>query len=158
MNRLFLFLLTGVLVLTGCAQVAEGEEVEVHNYWARAASKGDNSAVYLLLHNHTKQDDEMIGASSDSAEAVEVHESKIGDDGIMRMIPQASVPLPADGELEFAPGGLHIMLVGVKKDFKPGDSIEIVLHFRIHEDISLTVPVMDTAEMGGAGMDGYVAP
>lgn len=158
MKRLIGFLLAGLLLLSACGGAEEGEGVEVHDPWGRAAPQGDNSAVYLLVHNHTAQDDELIGASSEAAEAVEIHKSIMGADGVMRMVPQSAVPLPADGEVEFTPGGLHIMLVGLKLDLKVGDSIQVTLHFKSHEDILLTVPVMDAADMDAAGMDDHKIP
>jgi len=108
-----------------------------------------------MLSNGTAQDDALIGASSDVAAAVEVHLSKMGDDGTMQMIPQESVALPAGGELELKPGSYHIMIIGLVKDLNVGDEITLTLHFENHEDITLTVPVKEAADMGGSGMDGH---
>ncbi|HEX2996471.1 MAG TPA: copper chaperone PCu(A)C, partial [Anaerolineales bacterium] len=56
----------------------------------------------------------------------------------------AFVPLEAYADIEFAPGGLHVMLINLKKELKIGDEIEIALHFKNSEDIKLRVPVRDT--------------
>jgi len=105
--------------------------------------QAENSAMYMLLQNHTPQDDELVGASSDVADTVELHKSMMDSNGTMQMMHQDSVPLSAGAEVEFAPGGLHIMFVGLKKDLKVGDRVEVVLHFKKHADISLIVPVQD---------------
>jgi copper(I)-binding protein len=107
----------------------------------------------MLLTNGTAQDDQLLSASSDIAEAVEIHESKVDANGVMQMTPQEFVAIPKGKSVEFKPGGLHIMFIGLKKDLNVGDEITVTLHFKNNEDITLTVPVKDAASMGGSGMD-----
>jgi copper(I)-binding protein len=38
------------------------------------------------------------------------------------------------------------MLVNIKQDFKPGDHIGVILHFKDHEDIVVNVSVSNTSE------------
>ncbi len=82
----------------------------------------------------------------------------MGDDGMMKMEKQDAVPIPAGGELELKPGSYHIMLIGLKRDLKVGESVTLTLHFNGYEDVTITIPVKDAAEMGGAGMDGHHMP
>lgn len=154
MKNFLLVMLAGTL-LGACVT---SNEMVAREYWARAASKDGNTAAYMTLQNHTAVDDELIRASSDSARAVEIHESRLGDDGVMQMIPQNSVSIAADTEVEFKPGGLHIMLIGLKQDLAAGQEITVVLHFKKHGDINLTVPVKDAADTGDSGMDGHTVP
>lgn len=160
MKKIYLLVLVSVLLLSACGSTADmghqdGEGVEAHDFWARAALKDGTSAAYMLLHNHGSEDDALVGASSDVAAAVEIHLSKMGADGTMQMIPQESIALPADGEVELKPGSYHIMMIGLVKDLNVGDEITVTLHFEKHEDITLTIPVMEAADMGGSGMDGH---
>lgn len=161
MKKLFLLAVVGMLLLSACggaaadAGHADGEGVEAHDYWARAALKDGTSAAYMLLHNHGTEDDALIGASSDVAASVEIHLSKMNADGTMEMIPQESIALPAEGEVELKPGSYHVMFIGLTKDLNVGDEITLTLNFEHAEDITLTIPVMDAAEMGGSGMDGH---
>lgn len=157
MKKIFVFVLAGILLLSACG-APKSDAIEAGNYWARSGLKDGNSAAYLLLTNGTTQDDELIGVSSDVAVAAEIHLSQMGADGIMQMIPQESVALPADGELELKPGSYHIMLIGLVKDLNVGDEITLTLHFQNHEDIILIIPVQDAANMGGSGMDGHMNP
>ena len=154
MRRFFMLVLVGMLLLSACG-APKSNTLEAANFWARSGLKDGNSAAYMMLSNGTAQDDALIGASSDVATAVEVHLSKMGDDGTMQMIPQESVALPAGGELELKPGSYHIMIIGLVKDLNVGDEITLTLHFENHEDITLTVPVKEAADMGGSGMDGH---
>jgi len=132
--------MTAALLLSACsAEIG----IEVHEVWMRPAAQGENGAVYFVIHNHSSEEDELIGISSDIAEAVEMHESKMNGD-VMEMNQVESVPLEAYAEIKFEPGGLHIMLVNLKKDVKVGDEIDVTLHFKNFEDIRVMVPVRDT--------------
>lgn len=52
-----------------------------------------------------------------------------GMSGAMKMRPVESVPLPAGGTVEFKPGGLHVMLLELKRDLKAGDAFAVTLKF-----------------------------
>jgi copper(I)-binding protein len=157
MKRILMLVFAGTLLLSACgANGKDGTGIEAHEPWARAALKDGNSAAYMLLQNYTANDDAVVGVSSDAATATEIHLSQMKADGTMEMIKQDSVTLPADGELEFKPGSYHVMLIGLKQDLKVGDEITLTLHFKNHEDITLTVPVLEATNMGGSGMDGHM--
>jgi copper(I)-binding protein len=144
MKRILITIILGALLLSACGM---GGDIEVHEPWARAALQGENSAVYLMLHNHSNQADELVGVSSEVAEAVEVHLSQMGANGEMQMSPQTSVPLAAGEEVMFQPGEYHIMLVGIKQDLKVGDHFQVVLHFKTHADITVDVIVQELEGM-----------
>ena len=146
---LFAFVL-GTLFLSACGAAGEkGLGIEVHDAWARSALKDGNGAAYMLLHNHSTEEDALVGASSEAAGIVEIHLSQMKTDGTMEMLKQESIALPADGEVELKPGSYHVMLIGLKQDLKTGDEIALTLHFKNHEDIKLTVPVLEAPNMDG---------
>ncbi len=153
MKRIFVIVLAGMLLLSACGAPKSGA-IEASDFWARSGLKDGNSAAYMMLVNGTGQDDELIGASSDVAMAVEIHLSQMSADGVMQMMKQESVAIVSGGELELKPGSYHVMLIGLVKDLNVGDEITLTLHFQNHEDITLTIPVKDAADMGGSGMDG----
>jgi copper(I)-binding protein len=103
----------------------------------------------MLMHNHSTEDDALVGVSSDIATAAEIHLSQVKADGTMEMTKQESIALPVDAEVELKPGSYHIMLIGLKQDLKKGDEFALILHFKNHEDITLTVPVLDAPDMDG---------
>jgi copper(I)-binding protein len=80
-----------------------------------------------------------------------MHQTRMDGD-IMRMRQATSVPIEENGSVEFAPGGYHVMLVELKWDIYVGDDIQVRLHFHDHEDITLTVPVV---EQGHDFMNGH---
>ncbi len=148
MKRMVFVLAAAALLLSACGTGG----IEVRKPWARAAMMEGNSAVYFMLKNGTGAADELIGASSDAAEAVEVHLSSMTADGVMKMEKQEAVLLEAGAELDFAPGGLHVMLIGLTRDLEAGDKFQVTLHFRSHADIVIEVTVQ---EMEGMNMPGH---
>ena len=137
-NIPFMAILAAIL-LSACG--AE-QGIEVHKVWMRPAAQGENGAVYFVMHNHASEMDELTGVSSDAAEAVDLEQSTMTSD-VMEMKKVESVPVEAFEEIEFAQGGLHVMLIGLKQDLKVKDQIEITLHFKNHEDITIKVPVQN---------------
>ncbi len=136
-----LIVVLAIAMLLGACGAEKG--IEVHEIWMRPVAQGENGAVYFVMHNHASEADELVGVSTDSAEAAEMHESKMNGD-IMEMRQVESIPLEAYAEIDFAPGKFHIMLVNLKKDLNVGDEIQLTLHFKNFEDINVMVPVRDT--------------
>lgn len=149
MKRFFTIMLAGIFLLNAC-DTATG--IEIRDAWARPAMKDGNGAVYFLLQNHSAGRDELMGVSSDIAKAVEMHETKMEGD-VMQMQQVMSIPIGGKASLEFAPGGLHVMLIGLEQDLKVGDEFQIALQFANHEDITLTVPVQEM--QGDASMSDH---
>ena len=140
MKRILVLGLVTLFLLSACG-AAKG--IEISEAWARPAAQGENGAIYFVIHNNAREADELTGVSSDIAEAVEMHESRMDGD-VMQMHQLETVPLQANAETTFEPGGLHIMLISVKEDLDAGDEIEIVLHFKNFEEIKVAVPVRET--------------
>jgi periplasmic copper chaperone A len=135
-------------LLSGCAATGSGG-VEVRDAWVRPAAQGRNGAVYFALENHSSQTQELIGVASDIADAVEIHESKMSGD-VMEMHQLESVSLAPGTEVKFEPGGLHMMLIGLKKELKNGDEIDITLQFKNLEDLLVPIPVRDAPSHEGS--------
>ena len=138
MKKLFIISIW-IFLLSACR---EKGDIEIHDAWVRPTAQSENAAVYLTIHNHSAKDDEIIGMSSNVADAIEIHESKMEND-IMKMNMLTSLPIAADEEVIFMPGGLHIMLVKIEQEFKAGDHIGVILQFKNHEDIVVNVSVGD---------------
>ena len=134
-----LMVILAAVLLTACG--AE-KGIEVHKVWMRPAAQGENEAVYFVMHNHASETDELTGVTSDAAQAVELDETTVVDD-VSKMKKVDSVPVEAFAEIEFAPRGYHVMLIGLKKELKLGDEIEITLHFKNQEDLTIKVPVQN---------------
>jgi copper(I)-binding protein len=101
---------------------------------------GANSAVYCIIRNDGSEPDRLLGGESPVASAVEIHRSEEVD-GVMRMRKLEDLELPAEASVELAPGGLHLMLVGLRRALEPGQEFELTLRFRDAPDLLVKVPV-----------------
>ena len=126
------FLSVLVLVLAGTAVHAHSYKsgtLEIGHPWARetpaAAAVG---AGYFKVKNTGTEPDRLIGAESDAAATVEMHESTT-ENGIAKMRAVTSIEIPAGTDLAFAPGGYHLMLLGLKEGLAEGMRIPAVLIF-----------------------------
>lgn len=149
MKHFFVILLSAALLLSACG-VSEG--IEVSDVWARTATEGTNSAIYFVIQNHNADADELIGVTSNVADAVEVHESKMEGD-VMMMQQMESVTLDPSVKVEFMPGGLHVMLIGLKQDLNAGDEVEVTLQFTNSPDLTVKAIVKDPDGTDMSGMD-----
>jgi copper(I)-binding protein len=135
--------LVWVVLLVACQPVKISTGVlDLKNVWARPAASGDNGAVYFMIENGTEQDDVLHSAQTDIAAAVELHMSVMEGDR-MSMHQQEAVAIPAGEAVEFTPGGLHIMLVGLTRELKAGDTFEVTLEFENAGEKVVTVTVRD---------------
>ncbi|MCU0817178.1 MAG: copper chaperone PCu(A)C [Cypionkella sp.] len=100
------------------------EGVHIHDAYARAmGGVGRSGAVFLTIHNHTTVDDRLVDAKSDVAERVELHTHKDDGNGVMQMIHVPEGFAVAAGEMHMlARGGDHVMLLGLTRDLKEGDT------------------------------------
>ncbi len=116
-------------------------ELQVIDPWARPGTVGGNSAVYFTIDNPAAQADTLLSAAGDIAGEVELHLSKPGMDGVMMMEQQASVPVAGNSAVFFAPGGLHVMLIGLNQELLAGESFVLQLQFENRGEVTVTVPV-----------------
>jgi hypothetical protein len=121
--------------------------VEISRLWARATPPGvQMGVVYLDIANGRDNSIELTGVSSPAAIRAEVHES-LSADGMMKMQKRETLAIPGGTELTFAPGGLHIMLMGLNAPLRAGDEFQLTLHFSGQTDLTLQVPVLPVAQL-----------
>lgn len=113
----------------------------IEGAWARAALSGGNTAVYMRLTNTGDEPLRLVGAASEAAAAVELHETVITPDHVMQMRPIQGVELPPGETVEFRSGGLHVMLLGLRETLREGDELPLELLVEGMAPISISVPV-----------------
>lgn len=128
------------ILLASCAFTGG---LEVREAWARSALAGNNSAVYFVIDNNTRQNDALTGVTGDIAAAIEMHMSSIDSNGVAQMQPENAILVPSSATMELKPGGYHIMLMNLKNDLKPGDTFSLTLQFRVSGDQAIQVKVKD---------------
>lgn len=106
---------------------AQTSDVIARDGWARVPlpSKTE-TAVYVVVENHTSQRRAIVSATSDSAAAAEMHQMQMVK-MTMVMTPINQVNIPARGKTSFNPNGMHIMLYGLKTRPVPGDTMNVTL-------------------------------
>jgi copper(I)-binding protein len=97
--------------------------------WARPAAMGQTGAAYLVISAPAGAADALLSASSPDAASVEIHRSSMSSDGMMGMSPVDRVEIPAGGSVTFAPGGYHLMLMGLTRPLDVGGKLELHLVF-----------------------------
>ena len=101
---------------------------------------GKTGAIYFMIMNETATTDRILSASTPAARKAEVH-NHIMQDGIMKMRKIDGLEVPAGEHVMFKPGGFHLMLFGLEKPLKVGESIDVELVFEQAGSIKITVPV-----------------
>ena len=109
---------------------------------AKVEVQGPQVMVPCMLPSATMgaEADALLSASADVATTVELHQT-IKQDGKMVMRPLPRVDIPAGGRLEMKPGSYHIMLLGLKQDLKPGETVNVGLSFEKAGQMSVKAAV-----------------
>jgi copper(I)-binding protein len=122
---------------------APGEAVLVSDARVRPTRAGSaNTAAYMTLRNANTTEVRLVGVRAADVEAVELHET-VTDGSIARMRPVDGVVIPAESQIEFAPGGYHVMLIGVEGDLMPGQTVPLTLVFADGPPQTLEATVTD---------------
>ena len=124
-TQVFLTLCLAVAVAAPSLAGEADQSVKVLNAWVRAPVAGQKTAgAYVELTS--ARDAALVAAGSAAAASVEMHSSSV-EGGVMRMRAVPRIDLKAGQTVKLAPGGLHLMLIDLKKPLKPGDKVPLTL-------------------------------
>ncbi len=140
--RLAIPVALSIAVLAGApaaADTARIGDIVVENAWARASSV-NVGAAYATLRNLGGKPDRLVAAASPAAARVEIH-TVVERDGMVGMERVDAVEIAPGKAAVLQPGGLHIMLMGLKRKLAPGDRIELTLTFGNAGRIAIRAPV-----------------
>jgi hypothetical protein len=128
LRSVVLFLVLTVLSSVTSAENFQAGSIHIRNPFSSALPPiSKNGAIYLTLVNQGHHSDQLVGAATPIAERVEIHTHRM-EDGMMKMRKVDEVELPPDEEVVFAPGGNHIMLIGLSQALKEGEYFPLMLH------------------------------
>ncbi len=152
LKSLSLTLLTACLALCSAHSNAHDYtqgSIHIVHPWARATAPGaQTGGGYLKLENKGAAD-RLVSASAAVSEAAELHTMSM-EGNIMKMEKlEKGVEIPAGKTVELKPGGLHIMLVGLKAPLKEGQSFPLKLKFEKAGEITVDVKI-DSLTAGSA--------
>ncbi len=122
--------------------------VRIEGAWVRPAAQGmPASAAYLTLRNEGRKPDFLISVTTSVAAMAGVHVS-VSHKGVMSMEPIGALPLPPGAAITLKPGGLHVMLDGLRRPLKSGEAVPLTFRFKSSAPVSIMVPVQALAPPG----------
>lgn len=129
------------LALFGIA--AHAQDLSISAVWCLASPPASkNGAVYLRVDNASSQADMLMGAETGVAKSIDLH-STMHMNGHMKMHRHNSFAIPAKGSLELAPGGRHIMLMGLVEPLEAGQKFALNLKFMNAGEVETEVEVLE---------------
>ena len=125
--------------------------LQIGHPWTRV-SPGKTGSAYLSVTNTGAEVDRLIGASSPAADKAELHTHQMDGD-VMRMRPVQAIEVPPGESAVLKPGGLHIMLLGLKEPIREGKRVPLSLRFEKAGtvDVELAVEPVGTTSLSQAG-------
>lgn len=110
-----------------------------------ATPQARTGAGFMVITNKGKQPDRLLSAASDIAAVTQLH-ATIREGNVMQMREQAQgVVIPAANRVAFAPGGLHVMFIGLKAPLAPGQMVKLKLNFEKAGAVDVALAVQTAA-------------
>jgi hypothetical protein len=131
----------GALIAAPALAGTAAESVSANEPFVRMAPAGmANTGAFMVLKNADSKDHKVVKAESPVAKVVELHtHTKVGE--MMEMRPVKDIEIKTKGETVLKPGGLHVMLIGLKQNLKEGDNVAITLTFEDGSSKKVEAPV-----------------
>lgn len=133
-----------LLCLSLLSLAASAGTLQVENAWARESPPGvTNGAAYMILNNQGKDVDRLVGVSGDVAQTIELH-THLLEGNVMKMRPVTAIEVNPGEPTVLRPGGLHIMLIGLKQPLVAGQRFTLNLQFEKAGTVAVPVQVSKT--------------
>ena len=138
--KLFLAAITSLLVL--CSSLSAGQ-IMISDAYARSSGPlAKAGAAYMRIMNHSDESDRLLGVQSDIAKKTELHSHLEDDNGVMKMVRiDEGIKIGPMKDHSLAPGGEHIMFMGLKEPFETGKIIPITLLFEKAGEVVIEIIV-----------------
>ncbi len=122
-----------------------GDDIVIKDQWIRPSADKMGTALYFTLENNGSEADTLYAVETDIAKMVQIHETySNGDVTGMREI--GKIIIKPESSVKLEPGGMHIMVMRLKRDINKGDEIEFILHFRKAGEISIIAKAKKSSE------------
>jgi copper(I)-binding protein len=138
----FFTLSVSTAMLADDASMAKLGDLMIHDGWARASiGRAPNSAAYMTLMTHGSETDKLVAVSTPAAETAELHTHLMEND-IAKMRPVDAIEVAPGEPTVLEPGGLHVMLMGLKEALEEGSELSLTLTFENAGEVTFNVPVL----------------
>ena len=139
---IFITLPISTATLADDAGMAKIGDLMIHDGWVRASiGRAPNSAAYMTLMTHGTETDKLIAVSTPTAETAELHTHLMEND-IAKMRPVEAIEVAPGEPTVLEPGGLHVMLMGLKGTLEEGSELSLTLTFENAGDVTFDVPIL----------------
>jgi copper(I)-binding protein len=139
-----------LLALSAPVLAADTAMIKVQEPWARESPPTvTTGAAYMTLVNTGQAADRLVGASGEVSATVELH-THLMEGGMMKMRPVEAIEIKPGEPAVLKPGGLHLMLIGLKKPLVAGQTFPLRLRFEKAGEIPVAVKVGQTGSGDGA--------
>jgi len=136
-------LAAGILSLAAAAQ--QSSTMVLADAWVRALPPTQtNTAAYVTVTNPGKAAIMITGASSGLAQQVQIHTTR-EIDGYMRMEQLQDLSVAAGQSVQLAPGGTHLMLLGLARMPLRGETVPLCLELAAGDKVCTVAEVRKTA-------------
>ncbi len=146
-------LFISMIFLASCgASEPEAEGIVVENVRANMTLPTETGSFWMVITNHSDEEDMLVGASFAGCGVVELHDMKM-EDGVMVMRPVEGqqIVIPAGETVELKPGGLHVMCMQKDAPLELDTAVTLDLEFANAGTISVEGVVVEPAT--GSEMD-----
>lgn len=141
MKRISLLATLLISAVASPAALAAADAVTVVDPYVRQVPPGARAtAAFMVLRNTGDKDVKLVKATNTASNITELH-THINEGGVMKMRPVPAIQIKAGGETVLEPGGLHVMLIDMKKPMKEGDKVALTLGFDDGSTKEIEVPV-----------------
>jgi copper(I)-binding protein len=142
----------GPPALAQAGQTYQAGSIVVEAPWSRATPGGVRVASgYMRIVNRGAEPDRLIGGTAAVAGGFAVHETT-NVDGVARMRHlEGGVAIRPGETVEFKPGGLHAMLLDLKRPLKEGDVVKGTLVFEKAGAVAIEYLVMGVGAQSAGG-------
>jgi copper(I)-binding protein len=136
------------------AESAASGNLVITQAWSRATPGGAKVAGgYLTIENKGKSPDRLLSGSTAVAKNIEVHQMAV-DNGVMTMrAVEGGLAIEPGKTVTFAPGGHHLMLLGLKAPLKQGEQVPVTLKFEHAGAVKVAFEVQSVGAQAPAAPD-----
>jgi periplasmic copper chaperone A len=142
-RTLFLVLAAMLAVCSSAAaESTKAGSLTIEQPWARPnIGEATNSAAYMTISNSGDKPDRLTGVKTEIATDAMLHESRLEGD-VMKMVHlHDGLEITPHGAAELKPLGAHVMLMGLTRPLKEGETFPLTLTFANQGDVTVTVTV-----------------
>lgn len=153
-RRIFMAGALALAALAGAPAIAHQVKaggLVIRHPWTRATPAGAPvGGGYVVIENHGTTPDRLVGGSFARSKSVEFHVTEMKD-GVMAMRPvTGGIEIPPGGSIEFKPGGLHMMFMGLTARLEESEMIDGTLVFEKAGTVAVEYEVQSMASSAPA--------